>query len=280
MKTTQPRRYLVRPNQGLLEPHGEAEIAILLVDKDKQSLLQSFDRLGQSALDYSKDKFLVQSCTVSREFAKKFSEEKAKAKTVELQKELSDALTSMWNAMSSGGSTPIFNKKLHVKYLAIESDVPTSTVSSPRSTNPSLAAMETMNPEQMFAELNSLRRKYDELVSFSVNLTAERDIINNTLEQAKRELHREMASRAAVENSGGVSGKAKFGSAAAKPSSSSLGKFLVIGILAFLLGVKMTQESKVGFLHSVPIVGGLVMGGREISAVAPMETTTDDKPDL
>ena len=280
MKTTQPRRYLVRPNQGLLGPNGEAEIAILLVDKDKQTLLQSFDRLGQSALDYSKDKFLVQSCTVSREFAKKFSEEKAKATTADLQKELSDALTSMWNAMASGGSTPIYNKKLHVKYIAMESDVPTSTLSSPRSTNPSLAAMETMNPEQMFSELTSLRRKYDELVSFSVNLTAERDILNNTLEQAKRELHREMASRAAVENSGGVSGKSNFGRAAAKPSSSSLGKFIVIGILAFLMGVKVTKENKVGFLHSVPIVGGLVMGGRVPSAVALVDPSTDDEPDL
>lgn len=42
-------------------------------------LLQSFDRLGQSALDHSEDKFLVQSCVVDDKFAKDYAEEKFKA---------------------------------------------------------------------------------------------------------------------------------------------------------------------------------------------------------
>ena len=36
-------------------------------------LLQSFDRLGQSALDHSKDKFLVQTCIVDADFAMDFA---------------------------------------------------------------------------------------------------------------------------------------------------------------------------------------------------------------
>ena len=47
----------------------------------------------------------------------------------------------------------------------------------------------------------NLRKKYDELVAFSVNLTAERDILNNALEQAKRDLNREMAARMSAEDS-------------------------------------------------------------------------------
>merc|ERR1712137_1476371 len=78
VKTTQPRRYLVRPNQGLVAPNGTETVSILLVDKDKQTLLQSHARLGQSALDNSKDKFLVQSCAVSMDFSKKYSEQKTK----------------------------------------------------------------------------------------------------------------------------------------------------------------------------------------------------------
>ena len=69
VKTTQPRRYLVRPNQGILLLGQSESVTILLVEKDKQVLLQSFDRLGQSALDHSKDMFLVQSTVVKDEFA-------------------------------------------------------------------------------------------------------------------------------------------------------------------------------------------------------------------
>ena len=176
----------------------------MLVDKDKQVLLQSYDRLGQSALDHSKDKFLVQSCAVSMDFAKRYMEEKASAASrkgeaaSQTTKELSEALTSMWNAITSGSSQPVYNKKLHVRHAVVEkgtaaSAAPVANVMKAHDTN--LAQMENMTPEQMFQEVSSLRRKYDELVSFSVNLTAERDILNNTLEQTKRDLNREIASR-------------------------------------------------------------------------------------
>jgi hypothetical protein len=269
---------LVRPNQGLIAPNGTETISILLVDKDKQVLLQSFDRLGQSALDHSKDKFLVQSCTVSYEFAKKYNEEKSKAKTLALQKELADALTSMWNAIASGGSTAIFNKKLHVKHLATDNS---NAASTPVRTA-SLAAIEALSPEQMFTELSALRRKYDELVSFSVNLTAERDILNNTLEQTKRDLNREMSSRAALENSNpkGAGARSGAGGANATKKSSLLFPLIVVSILAFLAGVKLTTNHKVGFLQSVPLVGTYVMGPSVGLVIVEGGGGNDDQPDL
>ena len=281
MKTTQPRRYLVRPNQGLIAPHGTESISILLVDKDKQVLLTSFDRLGQSALDHSKDKFLVQSCAVSYEFAKKYAEEKSKANTAALQKELADGLTGMWNMIASNGSTPIFNKKIHVKHIATPDNnnlAPTTTNRSTSNPTTSLAAIETMTPEQMFSELTSLRRKYDELVSFSVNLTAERDILNNTLEQTKRDLNREIAARTTLENKGG--GGANKSTGAGKKSSTVVMQLLVIGLIAFLVGVKLTHEGKAGFLHSVPVVGGFVLGSHGANATSKPRPALEDQKDL
>lgn len=204
VKTTQPRRYLVRPNQGVVAPGGTESVSILLVERDKQILLHSYDRLGQSALDHSKDKFLVQTCTVDDGFAAKYAAEKAKSgggseadatKAVGgvsgLSKEMTDQLTAMWNA-ASGSGQPIHNKKLHVRHVVPSGDPGAAgATTSPaanaadagRSPPPALAASDktptdSMTPEQMFAEITSLRRKYDELVSFSVNLTAERDILN------------------------------------------------------------------------------------------------------
>ena len=109
--------------------------------------------------------------------------------------------------------------------------------------------------EQMFAEISTLSRKYDELVTFSVNLTAERDILNNTLEQTKRDLNREIANKS----------KNRGATDVAPPSKKSggfLGSlifFLFIVILSFLCGAKFVQLEQVSTaLHEAPILGDLM----------------------
>mmetsp|Transcript_28086 Transcript_28086/g.42488 ORF Transcript_28086/g.42488 Transcript_28086/m.42488 type:complete len:317 (+) Transcript_28086:91-1041(+) len=260
VKTTQPRRYLVRPNQGVVAPGGTEQVSIMLVDKDKQVLLQSFDRLGQSALDHSKDKFLVQSCAVTEGFAKKYSEEKAKAASQkgdaanQISKDLAEDLTSMWNNISSGSTTPVFNKKLHVRHTVAEKVSSNTATGTNNNGIPKLPEkvpdLETMTPEQMCAEVSSLRRKYDELVSFSVNLTAERDILNNTLEQTKRDLNREIASRGASDKSMPSPSGSSNGSLTQK-----LVQLSIVALLFFFMGVKFSNSSVAHLLKSVPVVG-------------------------
>ena len=248
VKTTQPRRYLVRPNQGLVAPGSSETISILLVEKDKQVLLQSYERLGQSGLDHSKDKFLVQSCTVDKTFA---------AKKEGDQTALYDALTSMWNSVTSGGSTtPLHNKKLHVRHVVQESSEPMTSrgaVTSPKLEKASHSNLKDMNPEQVVTELSGLRRKYDELVSFSVNLTAERDILSNTLEQTKRDYNREMAARSALENrqgGAGSRGAAKGGKSGGGGTSTF--QLIFVGLMCFLAGTKIGAS---GHAHHLPVVG-------------------------
>ena len=91
----------------MIAPGGSESISILLVEKDKQILLQSYERLCQSGLDDCKDKFLVQSFAVGSSFAAKASGDSA---------ELYDALTSMWNRVTSS-SASLHNKKLHVRHM-------------------------------------------------------------------------------------------------------------------------------------------------------------------
>jgi hypothetical protein len=250
---------LVRPNQGLVAPGTSEIVTILLVEKDKQVLLQSYDRLGQSALDHSKDKFLVQSVAVSQDFSKQYNADKSKGAT----KELTDALTSMWNAVSSSGNANIFNKKLHVKLLVDEGGTAPKTQVPQRHDTP-MATIENMTPEQMFQEITTLRRKYDELVAFSVNLTAERDILNNTLEQTKRDLNREMAARASLENSGG--GRGAGGRKTGATVGMGMLPLLIVAIAAFLAGVKLTKNNQVAFLESVPVLGPMVLDEKETPA--------------
>jgi len=261
VKTTQPRRYLVRPNQGLIAPGTSETISILLVEKDKQVLLQNYDRLGQSGLDHSKDKFLVQSSTVDNSFAEKKSGS---------QTELYDALTSMWNSVTSGGSSAALqNKKLHVRHIVDTSPPATATstsgtVSSSRGAAPKLEAtphsnLVDMSADQISSELSHLRRKYDELVSFSVSLTAERDILSNTLEQTKRDYNREIAARSALENKQG-SRSSSGGSAGTSNGNgsmmSSLMQLLVVGLACFLSGARIGAS---GNAPHLPVVGNFFM---------------------
>ena len=290
VKTTQPRRYLVRPNQGVVSPGGTETVSILLVERDKQILLHSYDRLGQSALDHSKDKFLVQSCTVEDGFAAKYGAEKARAgggdgKVSTISKEMTDQLTGMWNSASASGHD-IYNKKLHVRHVveggAAAGASPaagSATAASATSTSsPSLSASdktvspESMSPQQMLAEITSLRRKYDELVSFSVNLTAERDILNNTLEQTKRDLNREMAARAALENAGGGGGRGgKLAAGGGKKGGVSMMVVLIIALAAALGGIKLANSGAASFLETVPVLGNVLDFGDEDGSLAKEE---------
>jgi hypothetical protein len=257
VKTTQPRRYLVRPNQGIVAPGETATVNILLVDKDKQMLLQSYDRLGQSALDHSKDKFLVQSCVVNDDFAKNYLAQKrvedrssstSSSSSTKVARELGESLTAMWNSVSSSEDTQIYNKKLQVRHVVSETGRSARAATTQLSDKTSL---ENMTPEQMFMEISSLRRKYDELVTFSVNLTAERDILNNTLEQTKRDLNREIANRGKSVSSGaGVDAK--------KGGGVSFIFTLFLALFFFLMGVKLTQMNKIDFLMNAPVFGNVL----------------------
>lgn len=181
----------------------------MLVDKDQQLLLQNYDKLGfsQEALDAAtKDKFLVQSCALLPEFSHLSSTASGGS-----SKEEAEQLTSMWNTASSNKFTAVMNKKLLVRHMVVEGEGKTSTASSAAAaivaaaaaskTNnsglalPGLALPEEshyakMTPEMLVAEVSALRKKYDDLVMFSVNLTAERDILNNSLEQTRRDLEK------------------------------------------------------------------------------------------
>jgi hypothetical protein len=251
VKTTQPRRYLVRPNQGLIGPGGSETVQIILVEKDKASLLQSYQRLGQSALDHSKDKFLVQSCTVPDSFTTSFQADQNGY----------DSLSTLWTSVTAPGSnSAVANKKLHVRHVVGEGGAGVGAVGSAgagsvdRSATKhetSLKAMEGMSQEQLLAEVTGLRRKYDELVAFSVNLTAERDILNNTLEQTKRDLNREVNRTAAADNKGGAGSSSGMSGGKAQSAGNSWLVLLIMALVALLAGVKLEQAGMTpGFMGS------------------------------
>jgi hypothetical protein len=94
-------------------------VKIILVERDKASLLQSYQRLGGSALDHSKDKILVQSCTVPESFTKSFPGDE----------NWYDSLSTLWTGVTAPASnTVVAVKKLHVRHV-VDSDGGAGSVS-------------------------------------------------------------------------------------------------------------------------------------------------------
>eukprot|EP00527_Entomoneis_sp_CCMP2396_P009224 CAMPEP_0198138140 /NCGR_PEP_ID=MMETSP1443-20131203/1552_1 /TAXON_ID=186043 /ORGANISM="Entomoneis sp., Strain CCMP2396" /LENGTH=361 /DNA_ID=CAMNT_0043799787 /DNA_START=64 /DNA_END=1149 /DNA_ORIENTATION=- len=285
VKTTQPRRYLVRPNQGLIQPGQSEEVQILMVEKDKVSLLQSFERLGQSALDSSKDKFLVQSTRVG-------PSEGLKAGDYE-------KLSNYWTkVMSNTSAYGVFNTKLPVKLVAEMSGAATTADVAAKSpsaagaagTTRSAAAVTTtaksmpktitsskdvnvMSSESLRSELSNLRHKYDELVSFSVNLTAERDILNNTLEQTKRELNKYLHKTAAKDNRSNAT-NTDSGSGNATGASIKSQFMYVLAFLFWFMGAWMAHRGQTKFLSYIPVVKGFF----PLAPPTPPTPVVNDEP--
>jgi hypothetical protein len=238
VKTTQPRRYLVRPNQGLIQPGMTESIQILLVEKDKTQLLTQYQNMGQAALDHIKDKFLVQSVAV----------------TVPEAEELHgnyDKLTELWNKLSASAApsaSGVANQKLTVKHRVDENEE-TKPI-TPRANVPP----GDLSKEDLIGEINALRIKYEELVSFSVNLTAERDMLNNSLEQTKRDYQREIIKQQQNQQPATLGQASPRGSASGKGNAGKKSTFssLLSLILALLLGAKLQQK---GVMQHVPVIG-------------------------
>jgi hypothetical protein len=224
---------------------------------------------------------------VDDNFAKQFRDDKSAAEGGQYRKELVEALTGMWNNVTSGASdVAVYNKKLHVKHVVDASGDGTAGGSggggeapAAQQSNTNQTSADKMSREQAIEEVSSLRRKYDELVAFSVNLTAERDILNNTLEQTRRDLNREVASRQALEKQG--ANKAGGGRGVQETKSGggiSMNTLIMVGMISFFVAVRATNSGAAGFLHSVPILGGLL--GFDAAAAPRVENNAGAREEL
>jgi uncharacterized membrane protein len=178
----------------------------------------------------------------------------------------------MWNSASSDSIVPVYNKKLHVRHVVDEGAAGgassrggnngSGTAGLPASFQEGVdkrSNADKMSPEQLHEEVATLRRKYDELVAFSVNLTAERDILNNTLEQTKRDLNREMATRTALEKQGLKVGSRSQDSKSNKSRGGvSTKTLLIVAVVAFLSAIRATNSGSMDALKSVPLFGRML----------------------
>lgn len=235
----------------MIAPGGTEVVQILLVEKDKTMLLQSYNTMGESALETCRDKFLIQSIAV---------EDPQKKETLANNYE---ELTTFWTQMTSMKHPGIANKKLPVRHT-VDAAAAAATGGSPspqQHVRHHQTPIDSMSVSELSAELTSLRTKYDELVSFSVNLTAERDMLNNTLEQTKRDLQLAVAATTTSSSGKGIlkNNKAMTKSSTSGQSSSSSSRTTMLVIMTLVTALSMgivlgAKLHQLGLLRKVPIL--------------------------
>ena len=183
VKTTTPERYLVKPNHGLIRDGCTAEITIIIVSTKKKEILNKFTLNGPFDCN---DKFLVQSATIDNAIM-----DDLESKT---SHELADAITRLF---CKKDKKELHAKKIPVSLLFLDPPSEAASLGSERGRllHGPLEATAPVpipgTPEAMFAEIVALRKKYDDLVAFTVNLTAERDALTADLAIANSSLQRE-----------------------------------------------------------------------------------------
>lgn len=234
VKTTTPERYLVKPNHGFVAEGLSAEVVIIVVEHKKNEILA---HVRHHDVEQHNDKFLVQSSIIDSSTAILLS---TKPST-----EVAEVITGYFSAKDK---REINSKKLLVKFTCPRTSEATSDTKGelcPDREITSLAMMAaTPKPgshEAMFAELLALRKKYDDLVSFTVNLTAERDLIAAEVVELKSESNTLEGPATANRTFDTTETEPRSRPAALHVRNTRL-RYVVVGCTAFAVGITVSQR--------------------------------------
>merc|ERR1712070_865809 len=147
----------------------------------------------------AKDKFLVQTASLTGDFYEEHLQDRdTKLSSLSLSPEDSKTIkeeqtkivSEMW---SQRPKTEIESKRLTTKF--VYGSLPDSYSPSPiaPSVDPNMNAPSAPvpgSPEGLFTELSALRKKYDDLVAYSVDVTADRDRLNGMVQKLKADVKR------------------------------------------------------------------------------------------
>lgn len=171
--------------------------------------------------DVARDKFMIQSIELQPEFKEQVDKVRLDPST----KPMSDILSGLWQQAKK---EDLSNVKLKCKFIVPNE---TKVAASEEKKNNVLEEItgSSLNSGD-YDDLTSLRRKYNELVNFTVQLTAERDRLKHSCKEASKELN-------SLRQGGGSSGgRTQVASMSKEVVGFSLWQIMLVSVVAFLLG--------------------------------------------
>eukprot|EP00904_Undaria_pinnatifida_P009524 jgi/Undpi1/5701/HiC_scaffold_2.g00975.m1 len=226
VKTTKPKRYLVRPNQGVVAPSGNLAVSILLLAEDKTKLLQELRQNGECN---ESNKFMVQSLTLdnadNHNTAVAVPNELWEAEKARVQRKKLIVCFSFPRGLPSPGAGGAL-KQNRGGMEGIDGGTEKGRAGGRAEGREEgmeggrggggEGGREEKSQDQMWAQAKALRGKYDDLVSFTINLTAEKDLIQRSLMATKEDLQKEQQVRKQLETQMMEPGARRAGGAAGK----------------------------------------------------------------
>jgi len=240
VKTTHPKRYLVRPNQDVIPVGAAASIRISLQVKDAKQL-RSERISGQEAMDRDcKDnKFLIKACVVKEPYLNSIQSLHDTGQSKELGMKLKDMFLET-------SKEEFVNRKLTCQFHYPSIDILKEVNSVDAAEVPlALAVNENSGAfsDESVENVAELRKKYQELINFTVQLTAERDRFKASLKEATKEvalLKKGQAGNISNIKSSFKGENASGGSEAFPEVVQSMGfslwQMMLIAVVAFLMG--------------------------------------------
>mmetsp|Transcript_8091 Transcript_8091/g.9158 ORF Transcript_8091/g.9158 Transcript_8091/m.9158 type:complete len:267 (-) Transcript_8091:195-995(-) len=219
VKTTMPKRYLVRPNQDVVDGGKTVDVRISLQTKEARAIKQ--DRLSGANVDEKPDKILIQSVQLRPEYQALVEETRAE----ESGNQVSDVLQKMWQETTKN---QLNSTKLQCTFNFPEPDETTAAINHAQARGSATATAAELE------DIHKLRKKYNELVNFTVQLTSERDRLRTSYKETTKELQA-MRQR---ENISGDDGKyqGSGGSTMATVSGGfPLWQVMLVAVFSFLL---------------------------------------------
>ncbi|CAM9410484.1 unnamed protein product, partial [Ectocarpus fasciculatus] len=169
VKTTKPKRYLVRPNQGVVAPSEDLQVSIVLLAQDKVGLISEFMQTGGCN---ETNKFMVQALPLQGDSATSGAVppglwEEAKARVQ--QKKLVVHFAFPRPSIPPSSAETLKQASNGIRD-AIGGDSSRSRFATGTEDGlPGGGDGSDMSQDQMWAQAAELRRKYDDLVSFTIN---------------------------------------------------------------------------------------------------------------
>jgi len=257
VKTTQPTWYYVRPNQQMLDVGQSEDVAILLIDTECAKFL---DQPNAHSEKLEKHRFLVQSKAIepseytriselhqnlrSDEFSKIWEGPKDDRKNIKLKvefkyPEVTSSVSSAPNPVAASAPNPGVAEinDLRSRIADVGSSIPSGRREDNAPSGGASSPFVTHSPDILFTELQSLRKKYDAVVEYTVHLTAERDAIVQQLETSQRELIKEKSKKKTSEGENqALAGNTTVNKHKGGDQGVSVFVVVLVAILAFVLG--------------------------------------------
>ena len=226
IKTTTPKRYLVKPNQELLLAGASISVTVVLEAKEAQAMVEQ----PLSTMD-NKDKFLIATVLVDDAFVSAVNAARSSS-----PKEVQTLFTNLWEKKDK---EDFKNLRLGCKFTLphkVSVTSPSTPVpAAPKPTTPTNADKKPLTatpvaPAPMSADDDAAvtQSKYKDLLTLLVQVTDERDRFQSSYKDASKEL---MALKEAAKKGGG-----SVAVKSAAVATYQVWHLLLVAVVAFVAG--------------------------------------------